>query len=233
MQRTSITVAKTYMIVRRGAMAMVPENPQRPGSRQDRIGVSVQEVRHLMASGCSWLVMLTALQAFYSFAGYEQSQPVHWTVERKPSKGHSMLVPDSWVLWKDEDRLTITNYRAAQRGDGGLLPPGGGMIEVAQAPIEMKSAGEWAAAERRRVQLIHRGVTKCPPSFPGASNASCNEQEIRFDLAPNLYYRRCSIYFVLKGRPFRATLLYNEADAGAADKREIYRKCVESLRAIK
>ncbi len=106
-------------------------------------------------------------------------------------------------------------------------------MEIVPAPPIVTSLEGWAMSERGRVELVRSAAAECPKLLKTGPAVRCQDQEVRFDLAPGLFYRRCSIYFIIRVKLFKAVLLYNEADPTATDKVNLFRKYLDTLEPLR
>jgi len=150
-----------------------------------------------------------------------------WKSFVRKSEHYSVSVPPNWPISDSARWLGLTNF---SRGDpGGLLPSGGAVIRIMAAPDSIKTFEQWAASSRG-IEEVGRSRSPCPRSI---SEQTCLQLEQRYDIGPEVFYRRINFYFTLSNKLYSVMMEYRESDVNASEKIEIFRRVVNSITPIR
>jgi hypothetical protein len=141
-----------------------------------------------------------------------QSQPTEgWRAVVNQQEHYSVSFPSSWTVWDvgSSGSISATTYPKSRAPSGGLVPPGEAAITIFPHKGEPATIEEWIAASMRDLEEVRRKSVALGLSREGGID-SYIEVESRDDVAPGVYQRAITDYYLLQGHLFAARLEYRE-----------------------
>lgn len=155
-----------------------------------------------------------------------------WREVTNPSDGYTVSLPADWTIWDPESggALEATSYPENLAPGGGLIAPGGATLHITANRDRAAALDAWIEASSEYTEPVRRGEVSIAASET-KDVRRYTEVEVRYDVAPGVYYRRVTDFFLFHGRLFAAQLEYAERTDRESYFRSVLNHVVRSIAA--